>query len=721
MGRIKKCFLLLVLVCICCSNIPAQNSAHKIIDSLYAVLKTQKEDTNRVYTLNWLLWHLRTVGEVDKAKELAKESIELATKLNYKRGITDALNNVANYDLDEGNYEKALENYNTCLSINEELGYKWGIGDNLINIGCVHFARGNYPEAAKYFRMAQKPYEESGHFKGMVNSNNSLGDTYAKQGNNSEALKYYLTALKISKKIEDMDFVAICHMGIGQVYKNMKNYTEALRNYQTSVALSQKYGCRYCTADAYNKIGEVYEMEGNYIDALNNHKAALEIYKEIGFVDGIGMTYNKIGRVHLGQANYSEALINFRSASEILEKTGFKEPLAVSYINMGETLSKQAALEKNNTIRNKKNAEALLVVSKGLSIAKNIGAKENIRNGYKALSDIYRAMNDFKNALDFNDIYVKLKDSLLNNETTQKLEQVRTQYEVEKAVEEEKIKNATAAAGQKAELKRKNELMLIGFGVFLLISTFVALLIRQRNLKRRAVERAQAGHKMAELELQSLRAQLNPHFMFNSLNAIQDLIVNENNEKSHLYLSRFSKLLRMLLDNANQPFVTVKQELELLELYLSLENLRIPNLQYSIEKDPNLNAQERMIPNMMLQPYIENAIWHGLSNKKGERKLQIRIHENGTATEFEVEDNGIGRKRSAELKQQFRHGHHSRGMQLLSKRFELLSKEYGTSIQTTITDLQENGDSTGTLVKIDVPFTLSEQAKQLVHDTNHHN
>lgn len=101
--------------------------------------------------------------------------------------------------------------------------------------------------------------------------------------------------------------------------------------------------------------------------------------------------------------------------------------------------------------------------------------------------------------------------------------------------------------------------------------------------------------------------------------------------------------------------------------------------------------------------------------------LQIRIHENGTATEFEVEDNGIGRKRSAELKQQFRHGHHSKGMQLLSKRFELLSKEYGTSIQTTITDLQENGDATGTLVKIDVPFTLSEQAKQLVHDTNHHN
>jgi Putative regulator of cell autolysis len=177
----------------------------------------------------------------------------------------------------------------------------------------------------------------------------------------------------------------------------------------------------------------------------------------------------------------------------------------------------------------------------------------------------------------------------------------------------------------------------------------------------------------------------------------------------------------MLLDNANQPFVSVKQEIDFLELYLSLENLRIPDLRFSIEKDPNINTEERMIPNMMLQPYIENAIWHGLSPKKGDRSLQVRIHENGNSTEFEIEDNGVGRKKSTELKQLFRRGHHSKGMELLSKRFNLLSKEYGAVIQTTVTDLQNNGDAIGTLVKIDVPFTLSAQAKHLTHDKNHHN
>jgi LytS/YehU family sensor histidine kinase len=229
--------------------------------------------------------------------------------------------------------------------------------------------------------------------------------------------------------------------------------------------------------------------------------------------------------------------------------------------------------------------------------------------------------------------------------------------------------------------------------------------------ERLKTEKANAAHKMAELELQSLRAQLNPHFMFNSLNAIQELILKEDNDNSHLYLSRFSELLRMLLDNANQPFVSLRKEINLLELYLSLENLRIPDLKYSIELDPSIDDNKIAIPNMMLQPYIENAIWHGLSHKKGERNLNISIKREGDNIVCEVEDNGVGRKMSAELKSLYRKEHRSRGMELLSKRFNLLSKEYGSEIQTTIEDLHENGTATGTRVAITVPYSLTEQAK----------
>src|SRR4030095_10909267 len=109
-----------------------------------------------------------------------------------------------------------------------------------------------------------------------------------------------------------------------------------------------------------------------------------------------------------------------------------------------------------------------------------------------------------------------------------------------------------------------------------------------RNLKKRAMEKAQTTHQLAELEMQSLRSQLNPHFMFNSLNSIQTLILKEDSDKSHSYLSRFARLLRMLLENAEKPFVALQKEIDFLQLYLGLENLRVPDLQYSVSIDPSL-------------------------------------------------------------------------------------------------------------------------------------
>jgi len=250
---------------------------------------------------------------------------------------------------------------------------------------------------------------------------------------------------------------------------------------------------------------------------------------------------------------------------------------------------------------------------------------------YRSLSEIFSYLRDSKKALAYHKLYSEMKDSIFNYNTALKLEQLKTQYEVEKAVAEEESKREKILAEHKAERERKNEFLLGGFVILAVVSFLIGLLIRQRNQKKRAIEKAEAGHKMAELELQSLRAQLNPHFMFNSLNAIQELILMEDNERSHIYLSRFSKLIRMLLDNASQPFIPLRKEIEFLELYLSLENLRIPDLQYTIKIDPGIDTNHTLVPNMMLQPYIENAIWHDLSPKTSDKKLAFRIHSHNGA------------------------------------------------------------------------------------------
>ena len=241
-------------------------------------------------------------------------------------------------------------------------------------------------------------------------------------------------------------------------------------------------------------------------------------------------------------------------------------------------------------------------------------------------------------------------------------------------------------------------IIIIGIAVMLFLAVGFLLVF---NINQR--KKTESQKQMTELELQSLRAQLNPHFMFNSLNAIQELILKEEIEKSQSYLARFAKLLRMLLENADKPFIPLQRELDFLQLYLSLENLRIPDLEFSINVDSSVDTERTMIPNMILQPYIENAIWHGLSHKEHDKRLQIRISNENGFTRYDIEDNGVGRKKAAELKSLYRKEHRSKGMELLSKRFKLLAKEYGSDIETRVADVMNGNDVKGTKVMISVP------------------
>ncbi|HEX6333107.1 MAG TPA: histidine kinase [Flavisolibacter sp.] len=267
-------------------------------------------------------------------------------------------------------------------------------------------------------------------------------------------------------------------------------------------------------------------------------------------------------------------------------------------------------------------------------------------------------------------------------------------------------------------------LAVLGVLVFVLVQRRIRIIRRQHELKLAQIREQEAektAHIMqvTELEMQSLRAQLNPHFMFNALNAIQQLILRNDAYKSHTYLARFAKLLRMLLEHAEKPFIPLQMELDFLDLYLSLEKLRIPDLEYSIEVSGVETADAR-IPNMIMQPYIENALWHGLSPSKGEKRLAIRVRREGEELVMEIVDNGIGREKAAELKALYRGTHKSRGMELLSRRFRLLSKEYGYGIESVTTDLKSNGEASGTRVTIRVPLR-HHSFKSILYDKSHHN
>ena len=212
--------------------------------------------------------------------------------------------------------------------------------------------------------------------------------------------------------------------------------------------------------------------------------------------------------------------------------------------------------------------------------------------------------------------------------------------------------------------------------------------------------------KMNEVEMQALRAQMNPHFIFNCLNSINRYIVKSDQTTASLYLTKFARLIRLILDNSNSKNVVLANELEALKLYIEMEALRFDKkFTYEITVEGNVSADTIELPPLIIQPYVENAIWHGLLHKEGEGNLSIRISMPGeNLLQCIIEDNGIGRKKAKELKSKTATSRKSLGMQLTESRINLLNKHTERNASVQIIDLQsETEEPEGTIVILKIP------------------
>lgn len=217
-------------------------------------------------------------------------------------------------------------------------------------------------------------------------------------------------------------------------------------------------------------------------------------------------------------------------------------------------------------------------------------------------------------------------------------------------------------------------------------------------------------NKLALLEAQAIMAQMNPHFIFNSLNSIQACIVSNNNEAAYNYLNKFSMLVRSILQNSREQFIDLSNELEVLKNYLDLEKLRFKDLKYTITVDTKINPSQIKVPSSFMQPFVENAIIHGLSHKLGDKLVQLIITKDETNLLFKIVDNGIGRKKAALLNQNRTRSHTSLGMTLIASRIKLINEQYHCNSEIIITDLNdENGEACGTEILLKLPLEIQEE------------
>lgn len=193
---------------------------------------------------------------------------------------------------------------------------------------------------------------------------------------------------------------------------------------------------------------------------------------------------------------------------------------------------------------------------------------------------------------------------------------------------------------------------------------------------------------------------MNPHFIFNSLNSVNQFIAHNNELEANKYLTSYSTLMRKSMENSNTDFITIANELEMISKYLELEKLRFPEtFTYSIEVDPFIDAETTKIPNMLIQPNLENAIWHGLRYRESQGMLVVKIQKLDSRIVISIEDNGIGISKSESLKTINQKMHSSRGLKNVKERIHLLNKLYKSHIKLDIKDKQ--GAETGVIVKIE--------------------
>ncbi len=249
----------------------------------------------------------------------------------------------------------------------------------------------------------------------------------------------------------------------------------------------------------------------------------------------------------------------------------------------------------------------------------------------------------------------------------------------------------------------------IALVLIIIICLLLSIRFRIRQIKNREKQKTELNKKIANIESQALRAQMNPHFIFNTLASIQDYISSNDTDAASTYLTKFAKLMRKIMENSKQQLITVAEEVEALKLYLELEVMRFKQkFEYHIKIDPSIDKNYDQIPSMLIQPYVENAIKHGLLPNEGNGKIEVILEKQGDTILCTIEDNGVGRKKSMESKSNQIQQHKSMGMTITQERLSVLNSSLKSNIFVEIIDLYENGAPSGTKVKLIIPLETNE-------------
>ncbi|MBD0833031.1 histidine kinase [Aestuariibaculum sediminum] len=541
----------------------------------------------------------------------------------------------------------------------------------------------------KQYDLAVSNYRISLQSRNLNEVNIKLAKAYKLNKNYQESLALYNAINK--EELSNWQLIVL-YEGIGDVYVSTKAFQQAIKAYNNGLQVAKKAAITSKITDlnskiaqSYNAMGDAERAKGYFkksIQVANTENEARLVEQKIKVADFENENRNFSDEIELRK----EALSSIKNLEN---DSVFKNESALTPQKQNYKIGNAYAAQKDyqNAIPFLQNSIAEANIKEDLIVQKDATRK---------LSEVYRDAGEFDKALLAYQDYVELVDKLYLKKEQEISQAARFSKDIiSKQNRISSLESDRALSESKFQLseeqsKRQKLIIysLIGGVILLLVMAFLMLKnIRQQRLANNL------------LALKSLRSQMNPHFIFNALNSVNSFIALNDERAANKYLSDFSLLMRAVLENSEEDFIPLEKEIELIRLYTKLEHFRFKDkFDYEIEIDDNINLKDFVIPPMLLQPYIENAVWHGLRYKKTKGHLNIGlVQKSMDEIEITITDDGIGRRQSKALKTEHQKKQNSKGIGNIKKRIDILNDMYKDKVDVLIEDYQ-NAEDTGTKV-----------------------
>lgn len=538
-----------------------------------------------------------------------------------------------------------------------------------------------------------------------------LANEFLNKGDNAKAEEYFKKAIMSYTKLKLTDEVTRVTRSLAKVQESQKDYKSAIRNYEVAGSIAEGKSLEKINSNDANRLrsaaspvaqesyvnsnidllkkeNKLEEVSAAYVQKAENSlqqknkEVAIENYNQAlayakGKPEAIIKINNEIAKVYASDNQFDKAIgINEKLLAEAKIKQDFNTQI--------KQLQSLSVLYFKKEEPNK----AITALKEAFALALQKGNSAEAKKSLVSLTQYYNDKGNNKESLALYNQFVQNFEQLVQSDTT--LMDTKAFQ-----VSEDKIRQLEKEKSLKDELITKkntfNYFLLGSIGLLLLLFSWIVKSLFSIKTKNK------------EIALQSLRREMNPHFIFNSLNSVNQFIAENKEREANKYLTSYSNLMRNTMENSNKDFITLDNELGQLKKYLGLEHLRFQDkFDFKISVDPELDTERTMVPNMIIQPHLENAIWHGLRYLDTKGLLELRVDLTNGKVTIRIEDNGIGLAKSQELKTDNQKTHHSRGMSNTKERIGLLNELYKKNISFQI--YEKASPETGTIVEITCPL-----------------